>query len=157
MQDNIELVIFDLDGTLTNLKVDWGKLRTAKKHERDWETIERYELANIDQAEPIERNVVCVKGLRESGCRLAICSSNMYETVVQSLKILGIRDCFEIIVGGDNVNNQKPDPEGLDTIVKILGVAKDKTLFIGNNWKDEEAGKRANIQTVLLESIKSSR
>jgi HAD superfamily phosphatase (TIGR01681 family) len=150
-------VIWDLDGTLINLKIDWKGLMKARKYDDDWDTIERYELANVDQAKPIKRSVECVKELKNRGCKLAICSSNMKITVGEALDILGIYDYFDFIMSGDTVRNKKPDPEGLVKIVKILGIAKDKTVFIGNSWKDEAAGKRANIQTLLLKEIKSLR
>lgn len=150
-------MIWDLDGTLIDLEVDWIGLKAAKKHVKDWETTDRYELENIHQAEPIERSVECVQELKNRGCKLAICSSNMHETIVQSLKKMGIRNFFDIIVGSNNVNKQKPHPEGLNIIVRILGIAKEKIVFIGDSWRDEEAGKRANIQTVLLCETKSLR
>ncbi len=150
-------MIWDLDGTLINLKVDWKGLMKARKYDEDLETIERYELANIDQAEPIRRSVECVKELRKRGCRLAICSSNMKITVGRALGILGIYDYFDFIMSSDTLINKKPDPEGLVKIAKILGIAKEKIVFIGNSWKDEEAGKRAGIKTILLESLESTR
>lgn len=157
MQPNIELAIFDLDGTLINLKVDWNALKRARMFERDWVTIRQYELENMDHAKPIERGIEHVKKFKSLGCKLAICSSNMYETILQSLKKLELDKCFDYIIAGDHVYNHKPDPEGLNRIVKYFNVDKRKTVFIGNDWKDEVAGRRANIHTVLLEKIESDR
>ena len=52
---------------------------------------------------------------------------------------------MDIIFGRDDVIDAKPDPEGLITIIKLLGLEKEFVLFIGDTDVDEKAAKSAKI------------
>ena len=52
---------------------------------------------------------------------------------------------FDFIVGGEDVSNQKPDPEGLYKITKALKIDKSECIYIGDNVVDAETAKNAAI------------
>ncbi len=54
---------------------------------------------------------------------------------------------FHPIVGGDNVKNLKPDPEGINLILAKLGVKREEALMIGDTAVDILAGKAAGVKT----------
>lgn len=181
---NLELIIFDLDGVLVNLNIDWEGLREtlteylsenfgvvpelnpldatldrvikkldngAKKEV--YKIIENYELADIDNAEPINKTKGLVEKLKKERKRLAVFSVNTRKAVKKSLEMLGLKNYFDFIIAKEDVNKHKPDPEGLERIVKDSGLEKNKILFIGNDWKDKESGRRSNITTVLISDL----
>ncbi|MEJ2637852.1 MAG: HAD-IA family hydrolase, partial [Calditrichia bacterium] len=52
---------------------------------------------------------------------------------------------FDVIVGGEDVSNHKPDPEGLLKAVSLLKCNPEKTIYIGDNTTDAETARRAGI------------
>jgi len=65
-----------------------------------------------------------------------------------AIKHLGpVRKYLEIIVGAENVNRLKPDPEGINLILSKTDAARKETLMIGDMADDLMAGKAAGIKT----------
>lgn len=58
---------------------------------------------------------------------------------------LGLRDRLSLIVGGQDVKNPKPDPEGLNFALVRLGLEKDEVLFCGDTVIDAETARRAGV------------
>lgn len=54
---------------------------------------------------------------------------------------------FVSILGGDSLDNKKPDPQGLDYLMASHGISADEALMIGDMDVDIETGKRANVLT----------
>ncbi|MFC1690879.1 HAD family hydrolase [Nanoarchaeota archaeon] len=86
--------------------------------------------------------------LNEKGIKLAIVTNAMRDVTEKILKAKEIRDYFEVIVGGDEVSNAKPDPEPLNKVLELLNVSKEEAVFIGDTIFDVQAGKSANIFTI---------
>lgn len=77
--------------------------------------------------------------------RLAVLSSSSASSVSKSLE--SISKHLDLIIGLENVSNIKPDPEGVEIIVKKLGANSSETMIIGDAPVDIIAGKRAGIRT----------
>ena len=52
---------------------------------------------------------------------------------------------FDIIIGGEDVEREKPDPTGLSVAVDRLGAPADSTLYVGDSVTDAETAKRAGV------------
>lgn len=63
------------------------------------------------------------------------------------LKGLGIEDCFSIILGGDSVQNRKPDPEALRIAMDFCQILPSETAMVGDSIVDILAGKSAGVTT----------
>ena len=50
---------------------------------------------------------------------------------------------FEVVLGGDDVSNSKPDPEGLLLAMEQLEVSASQVLYCGDTVLDAEAAQRA--------------
>jgi HAD superfamily phosphoserine phosphatase-like hydrolase len=177
---NIELFIFDLDGTICKLDIDWDELKNflRKKYGTDlnfeyldvgienlerklgekakkeaYEIVRKYELRGVKKLKPIKKVLKLIKILKQQNKTLAIFSSNLKETVEKALKKLKIIEDFEIIISKEDVKKHKPSCEGLKKIIKLSKVSKEKVIYIGDKKKDLEAGKRAGIKTILVSQI----
>ena len=60
---------------------------------------------------------------------------------------------FNIITRND-VNNPKPDPEGLLKIIDDFKLSNSNTIYIGDSYIDSEAASKANIEFILFNSRK---
>jgi phosphoglycolate phosphatase len=63
------------------------------------------------------------------------------------LEGLGVARRFCIILGGDSIQNRKPDPEALFKAIDFCGARPSETAMIGDSAVDIEAGKAAGVTT----------
>lgn len=85
--------------------------------------------------------------LKELDLRMAIVSTKMRKTIKRGLEIMNASQFFEVIVGIDDVQNVKPDPEPINLALSQLGLKKDEVIMIGDNYHDILAGKNAGVKT----------
>ena len=64
------------------------------------------------------------------------------EKIIDGLKV---RDRFDLIVGGDGMNNLKPHPEMLHRVLEELKVRKDRVVMVGDGINDVLAARAAGI------------
>ena len=60
---------------------------------------------------------------------------------------LGVRDCFDLILGGDSAAKKKPDPTVICLALEQYHVLTSRAVMIGDGDTDIEAGKRAGVLT----------
>ena len=85
--------------------------------------------------------------LKARGLKMAIVSTKRRETILHGLNLMGITDVFDAIIGLDQVNNPKPDPEPLELALELLGSTPEEALMIGDNSHDIDGGKNAGVRT----------
>ena len=59
-------------------------------------------------------------------------------------------DSFSVIIGGNDVTEQKPCPEGLLKAVGMLNGSHSRPLYVGDSVVDAEAAARAQIPFVAV-------
>jgi phosphoglycolate phosphatase len=74
-------------------------------------------------------------GARET-LRQAICTNKPEAITRQVLDGLEIADYFDVVVGGDTVPRNKPDPLPLRTVLAGLGVEPERALMVGDSAID---------------------
>jgi len=60
-----------------------------------------------------------------------------------SLARQGLLAMVDVIVGGEDVEREKPDPAGLSAAVERLDVAPTALLYVGDSPTDAESARRA--------------
>ena len=88
-----------------------------------------------------------VAGLHRNGVKLAVYTGA--STLAGSIRLqhAGIFDYFDEVMGGDQVNNYKPHPEGLHILLDRLGVESAQAIFVGDSPADIRAGREAGMAT----------
>jgi HAD superfamily hydrolase (TIGR01509 family) len=71
----------------------------------------------------------------------------------QALGLAKLRDCFDTVVGCDQVPASKPAPDGVLLACKRLGVRPDETILVGDSRFDEGAAKSAGTAFVWFKSF----
>lgn len=82
--------------------------------------------------------------------RQAICSNKPEDFVRAILARLDFAAPFDEVVGGDTFQTQKPDPEGLNTILDRLGVAPGEAVMVGDSPIDIATGRAAGVRTLAV-------
>ncbi len=74
--------------------------------------------------------------LSEAGVTQAICTNKPEAITRQVLAGLGIADHFDVVIGGDTLPRNKPDPLPLRTTLQRLDVTAGETLMVGDSAID---------------------
>ncbi len=64
------------------------------------------------------------------------------------LEHLDLEQHFAMVVAGDELENRKPDPEGILRILDRLGCTPGQAVMVGDSTFDIDAGHRAGVRTV---------
>jgi phosphoglycolate phosphatase len=162
-----EAVVYDLDGTLARLAVDWEQVRgdvasKLRAREIDVENKSLWELFEHAHGGPLERAVEEAIGQHErEGARgserlalaenlphnvpVGVCSLNCEAACRIALEMHGLDRYVTTIVGRDTIDAYKPDPDPLLHTIHSLKAEPTETLFIGDSDTDEIAADRAGV------------
>ncbi len=96
-------------------------------------------------------NVVStLQTLKDQGFRLALVTNKPFDFIKPLLDGLGMKDMFELCLGGDSLEKKKPEPEPLLHICKTLGVSVENSLIVGDSKNDILAAKSAKMQSIAV-------
>jgi pyrophosphatase PpaX len=119
--------------------------------ERVDEMIERYRKYNLENHDLLVKEFdgvyETIQALHEQGYKMAIVSTKIRDTVIKGLRLTKLDQFFDVVVGLDDVNHAKPDPEPLQKALQQLGSTPDEALMIGDNSHDILGGKNAGTKT----------
>ena len=124
--------------------------RYANSSEEIEEMIKYYREFNVSNHDEIvtafPNAKYLIKTLFKTGYKLGVVSSKKTFLVKHGLELFGMLDKIQIVIGEDEVENVKPDPEG---ILKAMSTLNSKrALYVGDGVGDILAGKNANIDTI---------
>jgi phosphoglycolate phosphatase len=170
-----EAVVYDLDGTLVDLPVDWASVdrrvgRTLAERagvepagRQAWDLLpvadEHGERAAVEaviseherRAAPDATRLPLAEELLAGERPAGVCSLNCEAAVRTALDTHGLTGSVRSVVGRDTVATEKPDPEPLLRVVRELGAKPGETLFVGDSASDEETAERAGTAFAYVE------
>lgn len=79
--------------------------------------------------------------------RLGIVTSKMRRGAQRGLSHCGFDGLFEVIVGADDVERPKPDPQPVERALSQLDADPAATVFVGDSPHDLQAGRAAGVRT----------
>lgn len=162
-----ETVVYDLDGTLVRLNVDWDQARedtvlALREHGIDdrgqdlWELLERgtadgfahlveQELAAHEREGAKTSTLLDAADALPHDTPTGVCSLNCEDACELALARHDLADAMDAVVGRDTVASKKPDPEPLlETVDRLSGTPAD-SLFVGDSERDAVTADRAGV------------
>ena len=91
-----------------------------------------------------------LKWLKKKGVELALVTNKPERFVAPLLDEMKLGRYFPLIIGGDTLPQQKPDPAALLHVMHITGVSRSEALFVGDSRNDVLAAKAAGVKCVAL-------
>jgi phosphoglycolate phosphatase len=88
--------------------------------------------------------------LGERGIRLGIVTTKYTYRIEEVLQREGLLECFQTIVGRDQVSAPKPDPQGLCKAMSAVATSSERALFVGDSAADAGAAAAAGVRFVAV-------
>ena len=79
--------------------------------------------------------------------QMAIATSRSHQSVDELTGQFGIKDCFVVVVGGNDVTDGKPNPESINKILAEETWKPNETIMVGDMTVDIIMGKNAGVKT----------
>ena len=165
--EEFDAVVWDLDGTLVHLPVDWeivtGDVATVFENAGiDAAGIDLWELLELADESGLRDDVETVIASHErDGAQRSerlphadavgqfqaegVCSLNCEDACRTALDVHGLDPHVDAVVGRDTVATRKPDPEPLLETLRQIDVDPADAVFVGDSQRDEEAARRAGV------------
>jgi len=162
-----DAVVFDLDGTLVDLAVDWGAaasdaigLFERNGHDASgadlWGLLERADDAGLRPeleavlADHETRGAAASTRLPHAdhlplSMPTGVCSLNCEAACRTALDRHGLTPHVGAVVGRDSVATYKPDPEPLMATLSDMDADTDRALFVGDSERDAVTARRAGV------------
>ena len=92
--------------------------------------------------------VTVLKTLKSQGAQIGIISTKFRFRIREMVDQHFPKDFFDIIIGGEDVKQAKPDPQGIKKALRRLHRQKNETLYIGDSTVDAETAQAAKVDFV---------
>ncbi len=185
-RERLKALLFDLDGTLLDsfsahleaYRLMFARFGIAITKERflasyspnwyetymamglpkeAWESANTYWLEAAAQQTPgLFPDVERILTQLSSSYKLGLVTSGSKSRVFRDLERTGIKTIFETVVTGDDVQQPKPAPEGLETALARLEIQPHEAVYIGDAQADYEMAHAAKVQFVGVSSAFAS-
>lgn len=175
----VRALIFDLDGTLIDSKLDLAiSVNAAREHlgleplgheqifgyvGHGAPTLIRRSLGEDATDEKVERalryfldyyrahmldNTVTYPGVREglemlAGRPMAVLTNKPVRFSQEILDGLGIAPCFQYVYGGNSFERKKPDPMGVEVLLRDFQIEPRQAMIIGDSEIDVQTARNA--------------
>lgn len=113
------------------------------------EFLKHYEAAPADRTTLFPEAGAVVTRLKAQGFALGICTNKPEAPSREILRIFGLTEAFEVVIGGDTLDARKPHPAPLRAAFTRLG-ARAACLYVGDSEVDAETAARAEAPFALF-------
>ncbi|QIO22958.1 HAD family hydrolase [Haloarcula sp. JP-L23] len=160
-----DAVVYDLDGTLVRLAVDWDAVASdvadvLRARGVDPQSAGLWGMLELSD-ETGHRDAVeaTITDYEREGARnsdrltladglphdvpVGVCSLNAEVACRLALETHDLTRSVGPVVGRDSVGSAKPDPEGLLAVVDEMDATPSETVFVGDSERDAETARRA--------------
>ncbi len=112
----------------------------------------------VERAEDVMSNLtvlydsvpMMVEKLRASGLKLGIVSTKYRRRITQVLERESLLHGFEVVIGGEDVKQHKPHPQGLFEALERLECSPECVMYVGDSVVDAELAKRAGVPLIIV-------
>ncbi len=169
MNHSTEVIIFDLDGTLVNLNVDWVNVK--KKLENIFKINFNplfLKIIDLKRSERIKAYEVLKKFERESNVkweintslvnwikknhkqyRIFLLTNNSRETTDRFLSKSKLEQIIDFSLSVEETDFPKPHSSGLQSLLNSQSVDKNKVLLVGDSIREKILAEKNNLNYII--------
>lgn len=97
--------------------------------------------------------VEILKYLKENGYTVGVASSSSTKTVESHMKISGLRDYFQVIIGGDQVTLSKPKPDIYLKACAAIQMPPDQVIAVEDSPNGIRAAYAAGMKPIMIPDL----
>lgn len=136
-----------LPNTLTRLA---GKEHAERSHEFGRLFVMRADQVMADLTRVLDDVPEVIGHLKDGGMALGIVSTKFRYRIEEVLRRAALLEPFDVIVGGEDVQSHKPDPESLLTAIEKMNGSPSTSVYVGDSVTDAETAKRAEVPFIAV-------
>ena len=141
-----------IGSTMTNLlqliRENYGKAFEDKQEVLDRMAAKKNELIKKEGYPRLPGLTTMVRALHKAGYLLAVASSSPMHHIDQAIEELGLEDCFNVRISGENVAHPKPAPDTFLAAAQALGLLPSECLVVEDSTNGGKAAKAAQMPCV---------
>ena len=105
---------------------------------------------------PVRRTTIYPGGIKllndlyELAFGLAICTNKPRATTDPVMELLGLQRYFSLVCCGDEMTHQKPDGRHIRHMLKIMNLAADQVVMVGDSHNDVCAAYEAGVRSITV-------
>jgi phosphoglycolate phosphatase len=84
--------------------------------------------------------------LREAGPKMAVLTNKPVRFSRSIVEGLGLTEHFFQVYGGNSFEQKKPDPIGIETLLGESGLARERTIMVGDSGVDIQTARNAKVR-----------
>ncbi len=84
--------------------------------------------------------------LQETGAKMAVLTNKPVRFSRSIVEGLGLTKHFFQVYGGNSFEQKKPDPIGIETLLRESGLAREGTIMVGDSGVDIQTARNAKVQ-----------
>jgi pyrophosphatase PpaX len=117
------------------------------------------ELVRVYRAhnEPLHSDLACCAGmedvlaeLKQEGRQLGIVTAKRRRTVALAFQHVPIEHLFDVVVGSDDTERHKPEPEPILHALERLGASPEDAAYVGDSPFDMRAARTAGVHAIAV-------
>jgi phosphoglycolate phosphatase len=112
--------------------------------------VRRADEVMVELTELYESVPETIEELHRQGLRLGIVSTKYRYRIEEILERAALLPFFQVIIGGEDVAEHKPDPEGLFKAIERLQCSPASVVYVGDSVPDAEVSRRAAVPFVAV-------
>lgn len=85
------------------------------------------------------------KRLKRAGHKVGIISTKLRYRIEQTLEAYELEGFVDLIIGGEDVEEAKPNPQGIYKAIEYFNGLKEEVLYVGDSYIDAEAARNAGV------------
>jgi pyrophosphatase PpaX len=185
---SIQLIVFDLDGTLIQSNIDYMGIRDKVRemlidlvppdefqiikdtpttilnlvelvkekdtvgglYEKAWQIVEEAERIGYEEAKIDDDVHSTLKKLQSENFDIAIFTNNSRKLTDYGMRKFELDQYTDVVITRDDVEEAKPNPEGLIKTMNHFNKSTEQTIFIGDSWLDAETAQVAGVDFIYF-------
>ncbi|MDE5863307.1 MAG: HAD family hydrolase [Lachnospiraceae bacterium] len=112
--------------------------------------IEKADKVMVESATFLPSVLDTLTQIHNSGCRIGIVTTKFHYRVEQIFEKYNMRHLLDYVIGQEDVIEKKPNPEGLNKIINLMGLDREAVLYIGDSIVDAKTAEAAGVKFVAV-------
>ena len=109
-----------------------------------------YSSQHDEMADVFPGIVEALKLIKSKKLPIGIYTGKGKDSSIITLRQIGVFDMFDIVITGDDVEEHKPSPEGINKFVSKFSLNPERVLMIGDAISDVQAATSAGVKCALV-------